>query len=182
MASSMLSYSNMWDGIILNSNAWTLLPRLSSYLCSFIPILCYFYSLLFRMQVSLLVQSARAKWVGVDLFFLGLLILTRVPFIVKCHKESLLWAETSPCTQLSIEPQSGYVTEAWELILSRCLQRGQRPKGGNWNDWTFHKGLMEPRPLGWLSNKRNTEILFRETSKHPINSQERWEAKTLQRT
>lgn len=65
-----------------------------------------------------------------------------------------------PCTQLSIEPQSGYVTEAWELILSRCLQRGQRPKGGNWNDWTFHKGLMEPRPLGWLSNKRNTEILF----------------------
>lgn len=53
---------------------------------------------------------------------LCLLILMRVPFTVKRHKESSLTAVTSPSTLFSLEPQNGYVTEAWELILSRCAQ------------------------------------------------------------
>lgn len=65
---------------------------------------------------------------GVALLSLCLLILTRVPFTVKRHKESSLRATTSPSTQVSLEPQNGYGTEAWELILSRCLQSKQDQK------------------------------------------------------
>lgn len=120
---------------------------------------------------------------GVALLSLCLLILTRVPFTVKNHKESSLRATTSPSTQLSLEPQNGYVTEAWELILSRCLQSEQDQKV----ETEITKHLIRswwnqgPR-VGSAISEIQRPHLFRRTSKPPINSQERWEAKTLQRT
>lgn len=120
---------------------------------------------------------------GVALLSLCLLILTRVTFTVKNHKESSLRATISPSTQFSLEPQNGYVTEAWELILSRCLQSKQDQKV----ETEITKHLIRswwnqgPR-VGSAISKTQRPCLFRETSKLPINSQGRWEAKTLQRT
>lgn len=117
------------------------------------------------------------------LLSLCLLILMRVPFIVKNHKESLLRATTSPNTQLSLEPQNGYVTETWELILSRCLQSKQDQKVETEitkhliRSWWNH-GLR----VGSAISETQRPCLFRGTSKPPINSQQRWEANTLQRS
>lgn len=112
-----------------------------------------------------------------------LLILMRVPFTVKNHKESLLRATTSPNTQLSLEPQNGYVTETWELILSRCLQSKQDQKVETEitkhliRSW-WNQGLR----VGSAISETQRPCLFRGTSKPPINSQERWEANTPQRS
>ena len=114
---------------------------------------------------------------------LCLLMLMRVPFTVKHRKENSLRATTSPSPQLSLGPQNGYVTKAWELILSRCLQSKQDQKV----ETEISKHLIRswwnqgPR-VGSAISETQRPYLFRGTSKSPIKSQERWEAKTLQRT
>lgn len=108
---------------------------------------------------------------GVALLSLCLLILTRVPFTVKNHKESSLRATTSPSPQLSLEPQNGYVTEAWELILSRCLQSEQDQKVET--EMTTHliRSWWNQGPrVGSARSETQRPCLFRGTSKPPINS------------
>lgn len=103
---------------------------------------------------------------GVASLSLCLLILTRVPFTVKNHKESSLRATTSPSPQLSLEPQNGYVTEAWELILSRCLQSEQDQKVET--EMTKHLirswWNQDPR-VGSAISETQRPCLFRGTSK-----------------
>lgn len=70
-----------------------------------------------------------------------------------------------------------------ELILSRCLQSKQDRKV----ETEITKHLIRswwnqgPTGVGSAISETQRPYLFRGTSKSPIKSQERWEAKTLQR-
>ena len=86
------------------------------------------YSFLFNMKGSHRVRKARAKERWNSPTFSLSVNVNEGTFYSETRKENSLRATTSPSPQLSLGPQNGYVTKAWELILSRCLQSKQDQK------------------------------------------------------